>query len=336
MSAPTRVKRIINALVRCSLSAFLAATAAAERASAQSYPTRPVTFVVPFAPGGGTELLARLLGQRLEQRLGKPFVIENRAGGGGVTGAVAVARAAPDGHTILMAPAPVMAINVTLHKTLPYDPSVDFVPIALVVATPYVLVVTPSLPAQSVPDLIKLARERPGQLSFASAGPGTPHHLFPELFKSMTGIDMTHVPYRGSLPALTDVAAGHVELMFSDVPPAIGMINEGKVRALGVSTKERVAALPDLAPIAEQGVPGFDAASWQMVVAPAATPPDVVERLYAEIKAFMAQPEIRERVSKMGLIPIDTPSVANLRIFVKTEIDRWGKVVEQAGIAGSQ
>ncbi len=336
MSAPTRVRRIINALVRCSLSAFLAATAAAERASAQSYPTRPVTFVVPFAPGGGTELLARLLGQRLEQRLGKPFVIENRAGGGGVTGAVAVARAAPDGHTILMAPAPVMAINVTLHKTLPYDPSVDFVPIALVVATPYVLVVTPSLPAQSVPDLIKLARERPGQLSFASAGPGTPHHLFPELFKSMTGIDMTHVPYRGSLPALTDVAAGHVELMFSDVPPAIGMINEGKVRALGVSTKERVAALPDLAPIAEQGVPGFDAASWQMVVAPAATPADVVERLYAEIKAFMAQPEIRERVSKMGLIPIDTPSVANLRIFVKTEIDRWGKVVEQAGIAGSQ
>ncbi len=336
MSAPARVKRIIDALVRCSLSAFLAATAAAERASAQSYPTRPVTFVVPFAPGGGTELLARLLGQRLEQRLGKPFVIENRAGGGGVTGAVAVARAAPDGHTILMAPAPVMAINVTLHKTLPYDPSVDFVPIALVVATPYVLVVTPSLPAQSVPDLIKLARERPGQLSFASAGPGTPHHLFPELFKSMTGIDMTHVPYRGSLPALTDVAAGHVELMFSDVPPAIGMINEGKVRALGVSTKERVAALPDLAPIAEQGVPGFDAASWQMVVAPAATPPDVVERLYAEIKAFMAQPEIRERVSKMGLIPIDTPSVANLRIFVKTEIDRWGKVVEQAGIAGSQ
>ncbi len=336
MSAPARVKRIIDALVRCSLSAFLAATAAAERASAQSYPTRPVTFVVPFAPGGGTELLARLLGQRLEQRLGKPFVIENRAGGGGVTGAVAVARAAPDGHTILMAPAPVMAINVTLHKTLPYDPSVDFVPIALVVATPYVLVVTPSLPAQSVPDLIKLARERPGQLSFASAGPGTPHHLFPELFKSMTGIDMTHVPYRGSLPALTDVAAGHVELMFSDVPPAIGMINEGKVRALGVSTKERVAALPDLAPIAEQGVPGFDAASWQMVVAPAATPADVVERLYAEIKAFMAQPQIRERVSKMGLIPIDTPSIANLRIFVKTEIDRWGKVVEQAGIAGSQ
>jgi tripartite-type tricarboxylate transporter receptor subunit TctC len=334
MNAGTRVSWIMQAWARCSL--LLAAAMTTQGASAQSYPTRPVTFVVPFAPGGGTELLARLLGQRLEQRLGKPFVIENRPGGGGLTGAVAVARAAPDGHTILMAPAPVMAINVTLHKTLPYDPLTDFVPIALVVATPYVLVVTPSLPAQSVPALVKLAKERPGQLSFASAGQGTPHHLFPELFKSMTGIAMTHVPYRGSLPALTDVAAGHVELMFSDVPPAISMINEGKLRALGVSTKERVVALGDLAPIAEQGVPGFDAASWQMVVAPAATPPGVVERLYAEIKAFMVQPEIRERVSKMGLIPIDTPSVANLRIFVRTEIDRWGKVVEQAGIAGSQ
>jgi tripartite-type tricarboxylate transporter receptor subunit TctC len=305
-------------------------------AGAQTYPARPVTFVVPFAPGGGTEFLARLLGQRLEQRLGKPFVIENRPGGGGVTGAVSVARAAPDGYTLLMAPAPVMAINVSLHKKLPYDPAADFVPLALVVSSPYVLVVTPSLPVQSVPDLIKLAKDKPGQLSFASAGPGTPHHLFPELFKSMTGIEMTHVPYRGSLPALTDVAAGHVQLMFSDVPPALALINEGKVRALGVSTKERVASLPHLAPIADQGVAGFDAASWQMVVAPAATPKDVVERLHAEIKAFMVQPEIKEQIFKMGLLPIDTPSVANLQIFVRTEIAQWSMVVQQAGIAGSQ
>jgi len=305
-------------------------------AQAQTYPTRPVTFVVPFAPGGGTEFLARLLGQRLEQRLGKPFVIENRPGGGGVTGAVSVARAAPDGYTLLMAPAPVMAINVSLHKKLPYDPAADFVPLALVVSSPYVLVVTPSLPVQSVSDLIALAKDKPGRLAFASAGPGTPHHLFPELFKSMTGIEMTHVPYRGSLPALTDVAAGHVQLMFSDVPPALALINEGKVRALGVSTKERVAALPHLAPIADQGVAGFDAASWQMVVAPAATPKDVVERLHAEIKAFMVQPEIKEQVFKMGLLPVDTPSVANLQIFVRTEIAQWSKVVQQAGIAGSQ
>ena len=335
MSFATRARSMPQALMRCWL-ALAAVAVSSACAGAQTYPTRPVTFVVPFAAGGGTEFLARLLGQRLEQRLGKPFVIENRPGGGGVTGAVSVARAAPDGYTLLMAPAPVMAINVSLHKKLPYDPAADFVPLALVVSSPYVLVVTPSLPVQSVSDLIKVAKEKPGQLAFASAGPGTPHHLFPELFKTMTGIEMTHVPYRGSLPALTDVAAGHVQLMFSDVPPALALINEGKVRALGVSTKERVAALPHLAPIAEQGVAGFDAASWQMVVAPAATPKDVVERLHTEIKAFMVQPEVKEQVFKMGLLPVDTPSVANLQIFVRTEIAQWSKVVQQAGIAGSQ
>jgi tripartite-type tricarboxylate transporter receptor subunit TctC len=281
-------------------------------------------------------LLARTLGQRLEQRLDKPFVIENRPGAGGVTGALAVARAAADGYTILMAPAPVMAINVTLHKKLPYDPATDFVPLALLVASPYVLVVTPALPVQSVVELIALAKEQPGRLAYASAGPGTPHHLFPELLKSMTGIAMTHVPYRGSVPALTDVAAGHVQLMFSDVPPARGLIAEGKVRALAVSTKERVAVLPGIPTIAEAAVPGFDAASWQMVVAPAATPRHIVERLHGEIRSIMAQRDVKEQIAKQGLLPVDTPSVASLQVFVKTEIARWGDVVHQAGIAGSQ
>ena len=326
----------MRALLGFSLFALMTAGAASTCANAQTYPARPVTFVVPFAPGGGTEFLARLLGQRLEQRLGKPFVIENRPGGGGVIGALSVARAAPDGYTILMAPAPVMAINAALHKKLPYDPAVDFVPVALVVATPYVLVVTPSLSVQSATDLVELAKAKPGQLSFASAGLGTPHHLFAQLFKGMTGIEMTHVPYRGSVPALSDVAAGHVQLMFCDIPPALALINEGKVRGLGVSTKERVAALPGISSIAEQGLTGFDAASWQMVVAPAATPEDIVQRLHAEIKDFMVQPEIKEYASKMGLLPIDTPSVPSLRVFVQTEIARWGKIVEQAGIAGSQ
>jgi tripartite-type tricarboxylate transporter receptor subunit TctC len=199
-----------------------------------------------------------------------------------------------------------------------------------------VLVVAPSLSARTVPDLVELAKAKPGQLSFASAGLGTPHHLFAQLFKGMTGVEMTHVPYRGSVPALSDVAAGHVQLMFCDIPPSLGLINEGKVRALGVSTKERVAALPGISSIAEQGLTGFDAASWQMVVAPAATPEDIVQRLHAEIKDFMVQPEIKEYASKMGLLPIDTPSVPSLRVFVQTEIARWGKVVEQAGIAGSQ
>jgi tripartite-type tricarboxylate transporter receptor subunit TctC len=323
-------------LLGYALLALAAVSAASERADAEPYPTRPVTFVVPYAAGGGTEFLARMLGQRLEQRLGKPFVIENRPGGGGVVGALSVARAAGDGYTILMAPSPVMAINVALHKKLPYDPTVDFVPLALVVATPYVLVVTPSLPAQSVTDLIALAKAKPGQLAFASAGLGTPHHLFAQLFKTSTGIEMTHVPYRGSVPALTDVAAGHVQLMFCDIPPALSLINEGKLRALGVSTKERVAALPQLSPIAEQGVTGFDAASWQMVVAPAATPKEIVERLHTEIEQFMRLGEIREHAAKMGMLPIDTPSVASLQVFVQAEIARWGKVVERAGIAGSQ
>src|SRR5262245_769978 len=326
----------MRALLGFSLFALMTAGAAGVGARAETYPTRPVTFVVPFAPGGGTEFLARLLGQRLEQRLGKPFVIENRPGGGGVVGALSVARAAPDGYTILMAPSPVMAINVALHKKLPYDPTADFVPVALVAVTPYVLVVTPSLPAQSVPDLIALGKAKRGQLAFASAGLGTPHHLFAELFKSSTGIEMTHVPYRGSVPALTDVVAGHVSLMFCDIPPALSLIKEGKVRALGVSTKERVAALPHLSSLAEQGVTGFDAASWQMVVAPAATPKDIVERLHTEIKEFMRQAEIREYAAKMGVLPIDTPSVPSLQVFVRAEIARWGKVVEQAGIAGSQ
>jgi tripartite-type tricarboxylate transporter receptor subunit TctC len=326
----------MKALLGCALLALTALGSAGARATAEPYPTHAVTFIVPFTAGGSTEFLARLLGQRLEQRLGKPFVIENRPGGGGVVGALSVARAAPDGHTILMAPSSVIAINVALHKKLPYDPAADFVPIALVAATPFVLVVTPSLSAQSVRDLIALAKASPGRLAFASAGLGTPHHLFAELFKSSTGIELTHVPYRGSVPALTDIAAGHVQLMFCDVPPALSLVNDGKVRALGVSTKERVVALPQLSPIAEQGVSGFDAASWQMVVAPAGTPKEIVERLHAEIKDLMLQADIRDHAAKMGVLPIDTPSVASLRIFVQTEIARWGKVVEQAGIAGSQ
>ena len=329
------VMRIAIRLAVCAMIVSWTALSAT-LALAQTFPAKPVRIIVGAAAGGPIDLVARLTAQKLSGLLEQPFVIENRPGGGGVTGAVSVARAAPDGHTILMAPAPVMAINVSLHKKLPYDPAADFVPLALVVASPYVLVVTPTLPVQSVPELVKLARDKPRQLAFASAGAGTPHHLFPHLFQTKTGIEMMHIPYRGSVPALTDVAAGHVQLMFSDVPPALSLINEGKVRAIGVSTKERVAALPHLVPIAEQGVADFDAASWQMVVAPAATPKDIVERLHAEIKEFMVQPDIKEHVFRMGLLPIDTPSVANLKIFVQTEIARWSRVVEQAGIAGSQ
>jgi tripartite-type tricarboxylate transporter receptor subunit TctC len=326
----------MNALVRVFFAGLLACGIAGERAAADTWPARPVVIVVPFTPGGATDILARLLAQRLEQRLGKPFVVENRPGAGSVTGALSVARAAPDGHTLLMAPSPTMAINVTLHKKLPYDPAVDFVPLALLVATPFVLVVNPSLPVQSVSDLLRLAKEKNGQLSFASTGPGTPHHLYAELFKTMAGIDMTHVPYKGSAPALNDVVAGHVDMVITDVPPAIGMIIEGKVRALGVTPKDRVAAISAVPPIAEVGVPGFDASSWQMIVAPADTPKEIIDRLHAEVKDIMAQPDIRAFVVKMGMVPIASAPVADLQVFVRSEIARWGKVVHQAGIAGSQ
>jgi tripartite-type tricarboxylate transporter receptor subunit TctC len=305
-------------------------------AAAQDYPSRQVTIVVPFAAGGGTDILARMLAAQLEQRLGRSFVIDNKPGAGTVIGANLVAKAPPDGHTLLMATSTPMAINVTLHKSLPYDPAADLVPLALVAQVPFVLIVNPSLPVQSVPDLIRLAKERPGQLSFGSGGPGAAHHLYGELLKSMTGIEMTHVPYRGSLPALNDVVAGHISLMFCDFAPAAEMLKANRVRALGVSTRSRVTNYEHIPPIAEAGVPGFEAAAWQMLVAPSGTPRPVVTRLHNELKAVLALPEVKEQIVKLGLLSMDNPSVEGLQEFVKSEIVRWGAVVRQAGIAGSE
>jgi tripartite-type tricarboxylate transporter receptor subunit TctC len=299
--------------------------------AAQNYPTRPVTIIVPYAAGGGTDLLARMIGQNLEQRLGKSFVVENRPGGGTVIATLAVAKASPDGYTLLMGTSTPLAINATLHRKLPYDPATDFVPLALVANVPFVLVVNPSLPVKSVSDLIKLAKEKPGSLSYGTSGPGSPHHLYSELFKSMTGIEMIHVPYKGSVPALTDVVAGHIPLMFVDLAPAQPMIKEGKVRALGVSSAVRVASLPDVAPIAKVGVPGFEAVAWQMLVAPANTPKQVVDMLYKELKSVLALPEIKQQISALGMIPIDSPPPDELARYVKTEIVRWGDVVRKSG-----
>ena len=220
----------------------LAALLLATPAAAQDYPTKPVTIVIPFAAGGAGDILARILSPRLEKAFGRPFVVENKPGAGGVIGAVATARAEPDGHTIMIAPSPTMAVNVTLFKKLPYDPAADFVPLAMAAQTPFVLVVNPALPIKSVADLIKWVKEQKGKVSYATAGPGVPHHLFAELLKSMTGIEMSPVPYKGSVPAITDVVAGHVPLMFVDLGPALPIIQEGRVRAVGVSTASRHAA----------------------------------------------------------------------------------------------
>jgi tripartite-type tricarboxylate transporter receptor subunit TctC len=303
---------------------------------AQDYPVRPVTIVVPFTPGGATDILARMLGQRLEQRLGRPFLVENKPGAGGVLGSNAVAKANPDGYTLLMAPSGPMAVNPTLIKNLPYDPVTELVPLALVAGTPFVLIVNPSLPVHSVADLLKYAKDKGGPMSFATVGPGIPHHLFAEMLKSMTGIQTAYVPYRGSLPALNDVVAGHVPVMFCDLGPAGPMVAAGKVRPLGLSTKNRVAAYPNIPSLDEAGVRGFDAASWQMLVAPSKTPRPVIDRLHAELRSILALPEIKEFISKNGMIPMEDRSVDGLQAFVKSEIARWGKVVQDAGIAGSQ
>ena len=305
-------------------------------AQAQDYPTRPVTIVVPFVSGGSTEIMARLIGQGLEGKLGKPVIIENKPGAGTVIGSNFVAKAEPDGHTLLMGTSSPMAINVTVYKALPYNPATDLVPLAMVAESPFVLLVNNDLPVKSIPELVAYGKANPGKLSYGTAGPGSPHHLFAELFASMTGIKMTHVPYRGSLPAANDVLAGHIQLMFCDVPTVAGLLAAEKIRALGVTPGKRLTALPDVPTIAEAGVPGYAAAAWFMVVAPGRTPKPVVDRLHAELKAVTASAQTRDQISKLGLTPLATPPLATMQTFVKSEIERWGKVVEAAGIAGSQ
>ncbi|WP_198164686.1 Bug family tripartite tricarboxylate transporter substrate binding protein [Rhodoplanes sp. Z2-YC6860] len=320
---------------RVLIAAMLAAGLSAA-ACAQDYPSRPVTMVVPFTSGGSTEIMARLIAQGLETKLGKPVIVENKPGAGTVIGSNFVAKSEPDGYTLLMGTSSPIAINVTVYKALPYNPATDFVPLAMVAESPFVLVVNNDLPVKTVPELIAYAKANPGKLSFGSGGPGAPHHLFAELFASMAGIKMTHVPYRGSLPALNDVLAGHIQLMFVDLPPAVGMISSGKIRALGVTPAKRLAALPDVPTIAEAGVPGYSAAAWFMVVAPAKTPKPVADRLHADLKEVLSSAQTREQIDKLGLTPLDTPPIATMQDFVKSEIARWGKVVEAAGIAGSQ
>ena len=319
---------------RVALLLFACATAPAA-SFAEDYPARTVTVVVPFVPGGTTDLLARLLAERLERKFARPFVVENKPGAGALTASVGLAHAAPDGYTLMVSPSSAMAANVTLYKKLPYDPAADFVPLALLVRTPFVLVVNPGLGVTSVADLIARAKAKPGGLAFASSGPGTPHHLFAELFQTLTGTQLTHVPYKGAAPAINDVVAGHVQLMFTDVAPALGMIQEGKLQPLGVTSKARVAAISNVPPL-DASVAGFDATSWQMAIAPAATPADVVSKLNGEIATVMNEPNIAKQVVDLGMLPVERASSEALRAFVKSEIDTWGAVVRKAGIAASQ
>jgi tripartite-type tricarboxylate transporter receptor subunit TctC len=316
--------------------AWLALAPIAAFAQAQDYPNRPVTLVVPFAPGGSTSIIARVLAQKLEQRLGKPFVVENRPGSGGMTAVSAVAHGTPDGYTLMMASSTALAINVNVRKSLPYDPRKDVTPIALVARMPYVLVVNPELPVRSVADLVSLARQKSGQLSFASVGPGTIHHLNAELFKSTFALNVVHVPYKGTSPALQDVVGGHVQFMFSDVPPTRPLIAAGKLTALGVTTADRVPALLDVPPLAEVGIPGYNTASWHSISTAAGVPKAIVDKLASEIRAIMGEAEVQQMLRNEGAIPQMSPSPEEFKRFVDAEIVRWGALVEKAGILHSQ
>jgi tripartite-type tricarboxylate transporter receptor subunit TctC len=304
-------------------------------ALAQDFPRRAVTIVVPFAAGGGGDILARMAAPRLEAKWGVPVVIENKPGAGGNIGATAVARAAPDGYTLLLAGSPQYAVNVTLYKKLPYDPVTDFTPLAMAAATPFVLVVNPDVPAKSVAEFVAYAKAQPQPLVYATAGFGVPHHLFMELLKSMTGLSMTPVPYTGSAPSLRDVVGGHVPVMFVDLGPGLGQMQAGAVRPLGVSMARRLEALPDVPPVNDT-IPGFDVSSWQMYAVPAGTPRDIVAKLNADLRAVLELPELQDQVSKAGMLPREPGSVEQLQAFVKSEIARWGDVVRKAGIEGSQ
>src|SRR5712691_5277212 len=302
-------------------------------AQAQDYPSRQITLIAPWPAGGAVDALCRTLAPSLSDRLGKPVVVENRPGAGSVIGTAAGAKAAPDGYTLVMGGSGSLAIGATLYKSIPYDPGKDFEPIALIGQIPFVLVVNPSLPVGSVAELIKFAKDNPGKLSYGSGGPGSPHHLYAELLKSMTGIEMTHIPYKGSAPALTDVVAGHIPLLFSDTVPSLPLIREGKVRALGVSSAIRLPSAPEIPPVAEAGAPGFDAAGWGMILAPAGTPKDVVNRLYAAFKSTMGLADVQEQIVRLGMVPVQSEAPEALQGYINSEMKRWGAIVQKAGLA---
>ena len=305
-------------------------SAAGQDPAAKNYPAKPVRIVVPYAAGGGTDALARYLAQGLERRLGQPFIIENRPGQGTATGGAYVARSAPDGYTLLAATNSTLAFNPSVYKKLPYDPLVDFSPISLVAAVPFVLVVNPSLPVGSVSDLIKLTKARPGELSYASGGMGAPHHIYMELFKSMTGTDIRHIPYRGGGPALGDVVAGHVPIMFGDVGPVTGLVREGRVKALGVTVGKRVETLPDVPTLLEAGLPGYEANSWQSLVAPANVPLPIVAALNTALTAFLAEPATRSHFLQLGMQPLSsTPQ--EFASYLRAEIAKWAPIINAAG-----
>jgi tripartite-type tricarboxylate transporter receptor subunit TctC len=301
------------------------------RAQAEApYPSRTIKMIVPYPAGGTTDLLGRLVADQLKTALGATVIVENKPGAGTTLGAEQVAQAAPDGYTLLMATSTTLAINKTLYRKLPYDPLTDFAAVALVAAVPFALIVNPQLPASTLAEFIAYAKSMPG-LAYGSAGNGSPHHLGAEMLKSAAGIDIRHVPYRGSVPAMLDVIAGHIPFMIVDLQPALQQIREGKVRVLGVTTLRRVVAAPEIPTLAEGGLPGFELVAWQGVVAPAGTPRVIVDQLAGQIGRLLADPATRDKLTTMALEPLTGSTPDSFAAYIRTELDRWATIVRNSG-----
>jgi tripartite-type tricarboxylate transporter receptor subunit TctC len=313
------------------VSALLTGLLILGNANAQGdYPTRPVKVVVPSPPGGGTDILARVLAQHFSKALGQPFVVENKPGAGNMIGIESVARAPADGYTLLVV-ASTLALNSVLYKKVPYDPVRDFAPITLAATAPNVLVVNPGLPVKSLPEFIALAKAKPGALSYGTPGIGTSPHLSMELLKSMAGIDLQHVPYRGTAAAVTDVIGGQIAATFANALTAKAQVDSGRVRALAVSGPSRVDAFPAVPPVAEAGVPGYEAMQWYGMAAPAGTPAPIIARLHAEAAKALQSDEMKEKLALDGAQPVGgTP--AEFAALIRRELEKWARVVRAAGI----
>jgi len=311
-------------------SASLAMLLGAEAGQAQAWPSKPLRWFIPFPPGGGTDVMSRVIAQKLSERLGQPVVVENRAGSGGTIGLEAAARAPADGYNVVMGQAANLAVAPALYKKLPYDPVKDFAPVTNAVSAPLVLVVNPALPVKTVKELAALARARPDQLTFGSPGNGTAGHLAGEQFKIAAKGRMTHIPYKGNVPAMTDVLGGQISMLFSTIPPVLGQVRTGRLRAIAATGADRAAVLPAVPTMVESGLPAFVLVNWWGVLAPAGTPPDIVSRLNGEIVKVLQLPDVRERIATEGGEPSPT-SPEQFAKFISAEVVKWGALVRASG-----
>lgn len=301
-------------------------------AQAQQYPTKPIRLIVPFVAGGSADVLGRVLAQRLTQQYGQQMVVENRPGSGGHVGAEAAARATPDGYTIVFGTIGIHAAYA-IYSKLGYDPSRDLQPVAMYADVPNILIVHPSVPVKNVKEFIDLAKKNPGKLNFGTAGAGSSTHMAGEWFKLYTGVNLTHIPYKGSAQAMQDLLGGQIELMFENLPTAIAQVRAGKVRAIGMTSKERSPSMPEVPTLAETGVPGFEATAWFTIAAPAKVPAEIIRKLNTDMNAFLKAPEMQQRWVDMGVVPLGGAPADAEKFFV-SEREKWNKVIKAAGIRG--